>query len=194
MPRPDRTDEKRRELLPIVTATFADLGYRRASTAVLAERCAVQVNILYRLWPDKQAMFLAAIEHVFDNSLETWRALLDEANDPRTGARQLLRYEAEHLGEHGFYRILFAGLGETDDPEIIAALAQTFGRFVTFIRSQVAAHRGESGPGSRASAERAAWAFLGLGTAANIGRELNLLSPGQRSRLFTEVGDLILDG
>lgn len=194
MPRPDQTHEKRRELLPLVTATFAELGYRRASTAVLAQRCGVQVNILYRLWPDKQAMFLAAVEHVFDYSLATWRELLEQAGDPSEGARQLLRYEAEHLGEHGFYRILFAGLGETDDPAIIRALGETFGRFVSFIRSQVAAHRGAAGPGSRASAERAAWAFLGLGTAANIGRELGLLSPGQRSRLFTEIGELLLDG
>ena len=52
MPRPNQSDQRRRELLPVVTDAFAELGYRRTSTAELAERCNVRVNILYRLWPD----------------------------------------------------------------------------------------------------------------------------------------------
>ena len=56
MPRVSRLAEKRRELLPIVARAFADLGYRRTTTAALAGSCGVQENILYRLWPDKKAM------------------------------------------------------------------------------------------------------------------------------------------
>jgi AcrR family transcriptional regulator len=163
MPRPDRSDERRRELLPVVTAAFAELGYRRTSTAELAERCGVRVNILYRLWPDKKAMFVAAIQHVFECSLETWQLLVEDLDDPADAASELLRYEAKHLGEHGLYRILFAGLGETDDPEIKAALAETYGRFLAFIRTHVAAHRGVTSRGGGAPVDRAVWAILGLG-------------------------------
>lgn len=193
-PRPDQKDERRHELLPIVAATFADLGYRRTSTAELAERCGVRVNILYRLWPDKKTMFVASIEYVFDRSQQTWEELLAKGVDQRHAARELLRYEAQHLGEHGLYRILFAGLGETDDPEIKAALANTFARFVAFIRTQVAAHRGKSPRAGGASVDRAVWAILGLGTIANISRGLGLLDGKQRARLLAEMGDLILEG
>ena len=86
MPRPDRSQERRAELLPVVAAAFAELGYRRASTAELAERCGVRVNVLYRLWPDKRAMFVAAIHHVFDGSLATWEALLEESRAPPEAA------------------------------------------------------------------------------------------------------------
>lgn len=41
MPRPSRLPEKRRELLPTVARAFAELGYRRATTAELARRCGV---------------------------------------------------------------------------------------------------------------------------------------------------------
>jgi len=194
MPRPDRSDERRRELLPVVAAAFAELGYRRASTAELAERCDVRVNTLYRLWPDKQAMFVAAIHPVFERSLQTWQALLDGLDDDERGATELLRYEADHLGEHGLYRILFAGLGETDDPEIKAALAETYGSFLAFIRTQVAADRGTTPKGGGAPVDLAVWAILGLGTVANIGRELGLLTPRLRERLLTEMGGLILEG
>jgi AcrR family transcriptional regulator len=194
MPRPDRRNERRAELLPIVAAAFAELGYRRTSTAELAARCDVRENILYRLWPDKQAMFVASIEHVFECSLQTWETQLGKATDKRSAARRLLRYEAEHLGEHGLYRILFAGLGETDDQQIMSALAETYGRFVAFIRGHVAAHRGKPPRGGGVSVDRAVWAILGLGTIANIGRELDLLDDNQRGKLLSEMGDLILDG
>ena len=70
MPRPNRTAERRRELIPVIARAFTELGYRRSTTAELARRCEVQENILYRLWPDKRAMFIAAIEHMaFDESL-----------------------------------------------------------------------------------------------------------------------------
>ena len=190
MPRPDRSEERRRELLPVVAGCFVELGYRRASTAELAERCGVRVNILYRLWPDKKAMFLAAVEHVFDRSAERWEALLAELDDPAQGAAAVLRYEARHLGEEGLYRLLFTGLAETDDPEIRAALAATYGRFLAFFREQVALHRGE--PARAAAVEQAAWALLGLGTVANIGRELELLSDRKRAKLLREMGDRLL--
>jgi AcrR family transcriptional regulator len=194
MPRPDQSAERREQLLPVVAAAFAELGYRRASTAELAARCGVRENVLYRLWPDKKAMFVAAIHHVFERSLQTWQARLETVADPAHGAAALLRYEARHLGEHGLYRILFAGLGETDDDEIQAALAGTYADFVRFIRAQVLAHRGLSARDGVAEIDLAVWALLGLGTMANIGRELGLLSPRRRQRLLAELGDLILDG
>ena len=123
MPRRNQTNEKRRELLPIVARAFAERGYRRTTTAELAERCGVQENILYRLWPDKKAMFIAAIGYVYDLSVAIWSRLLKEADGKQTAAERLLAYEAEHLGEFGHSRIVFAGLSETDDPDIQAALA-----------------------------------------------------------------------
>jgi AcrR family transcriptional regulator len=194
MPRPDRSAERRDELLPVVAAAFAELGYRRTSTAELAERCGVRVNILYRLWPDKKAMFVASIRHVFERSLETWESLVADVGDAESAASEVLRYEARHMGEHGLYRILFAGLGETDDAEIKAALAETYGDFLAFIRTHVAAHRGATPRAGGTVVDLAVWAIMGLGTVANIGRELGLLSSRQRARLLSEMGDLILEG
>ena len=45
---------------------------------------------------------------------------------------------------------------------------------------------------SHAAAFRDAWALVGLGTVASIGRELDLLNDSQRRRLVAEIGRLIL--
>jgi AcrR family transcriptional regulator len=194
MPRPNQTTEKRRELLPTVTQTFAELGYRRTTTAELARRCGVQENILYRLWPDKKAMFIAAIQYVYDGSVDVWHKLLGAGDGERTPAERLLAYESTHHGEFGHYRIVFAGLSETDDPEIRQALADMYQRYQRFIRQQIAAHRAATDPGETPDAALAAWAVVGLGTVANIGRELGLFSDAQRRRLFAQVGRALLDG
>jgi AcrR family transcriptional regulator len=193
MPRRNQIAEKRRELLPIVARAFAELGYRRTTTAELAQRCGVQENILYRLWPDKKAMFIAAINHVYELSVGIWRRLLEEKRDGKTGAERLLEHEAGHHGEFGHYRIVFAGLSETDDPEIQAALARMYQRYQRFVREQVAAHQAVRRARARPDAALAAWALVGLGTVASIGRELGLLSDRQRRQLLARVGRLLLD-
>ena len=194
MPRPNRSAERRRELLPRIAQAFADSGYRRTTTAGLARRCGVQETVLYRLWPDKKAMFTACIDYIYQVSRSVWLSLLDQAPAGSSAAEHLLQYEAGHLGELGMYRIVFAGLSETDDPEIRRHLRLMYRRFQRFISVQVASHRRAAGAHARPGAEVAAWAIVGLGTVAYVGRELDLLSAGERALLIREAGRLLLEG
>ncbi|MFH1749063.1 MAG: TetR/AcrR family transcriptional regulator [Planctomycetota bacterium] len=193
MARPSQLVERRRELLPIVARTFAELGYRRTTTAELARRCDVQETILYRLWPDKKAMFIAAIGYVYDLSTEIWRKLLKDHNDGQTPAERLLNYESRHQGEFGYYRIVFAGLSEADDPDIRAALVRMYRRFQRWIEKQIADHR-DGTQATTPSPALAAWAVVGVGTVANILRELEIVGTNRRQDLIADVGRYLLDG
>ena len=193
MPRPNQIVEQRRALLPLVAKAFSDLGYRRATTAEIARYCAVRENILYRLWKDKKAMFIASIHYVYDLAVETWTK---EAT--RSGAgfsvTDVLEYEAKHLGEFGHFRMLFAGLGETNDPEIRTALAEIYREFFKFIRKRIAENRREGDLAVRVDAAVASWALIGIGTVSTLGKELDLMSPRTRKRLLKETGALLVDG
>ena len=137
MPRPNQTDEQRKKLLPIVCQVFSELGYRRTTTADLAERCGVRENILYRLWPDKKAMFLAAIDDIFQRRAEMWGRLLADNTAVDRVAERLVRYEAKHQGEFGFYRVVFTALAETDDADIRSALTGMYRRFQQLVKRHV---------------------------------------------------------
>ena len=176
-------------LLHIIAAAFAELGYHRATTAELARRCRVRENILYRLWPSKKAMFLAAIDHVYDSSMTAWMKLLAQPNH-EFPARKLLAYEAEHHGEFKLYRIVFAGLSETDDPETRAALGRMYRHFHQFIAQRIAS---DIPAASGRKADLAAWGVIGLGTVSNIIRELGLLAEDDRRDLFVRLGQVLLD-
>ena len=192
MPRPNQSSHRRRQLLPVVARTFAELGFRRTTTAELAQRCGVRENVLYRLWPEKKAMFIAAIEYVYELSATTWGRLLAEGDGKATVATRLLEYESTHHGEFGLYRIVFAGLSETDDPEIRDALAEMYRRYHRFIQRQIGAHRARGAAGATPDATLTAWAVIGLGTVAHIGRELGLLGDGKRKQLMAGVGRALL--
>ena len=191
MARPNRSAERQQEAVSTLAETFAELGYRRTTTAVLAERCGLTEVALYRLWPDKQAMFLAAIAHVGANTERVWDAIA-AAGGNGSAAERILKHEARHLGEFGFHRILFAGFSETDDPAIRAALRSVYERLLARIARHVGDHRGGTAARELPPAMLTAWALLGLGTATNLGRELGLLDERARNRLFAAIGAHLL--
>lgn len=193
MPRPSQLREKRQALLPIVARAFTELGYRRATTSQLARRCGVRENILYRLWPDKKAMFLAAIDFVYEFSERVWLDLLRDDAAPASAARRLLEFESQHHGEFGHYRIIFIGLAECDDADIRDALRRVFRRFHRFLEAQLVAQQRAAPAKRRRSSAMTAWAVIGLGTVANIGRELGLLDDRDRARLISELGAEFLE-
>ena len=194
MPRPSQIDEQRRRLLPVVQQTFCDLGYRRTTTAELAHRCEVRENILYRLWSDKKAMFLAAIDAMFEQRMATWSQLFSDKPNSHNAAEELIDHEAEHMGEFGFYRIVFTALGETDDPDIRDALVRMYGQFHRFACNQLRSDRRQQDDTASLSVNAAAWALIGLATVSNIIRELDLLSPAQRKQIFKAIGRQLLAG
>jgi len=197
MARPNRSNEKRAELMPIIALAFSELGYRKATTAELAARCGVQENILYRLWADKKAMFTASIDYLFDATLQQWEQLISESSANTSGpssAQRILAYDAEHRGEKGFYKITFAALSETDDEDVKDALRNMYSRFTQFIETQIAAHRAGREGESLPEPWVVTWAILGLATAADIGRETGLLSAPKRKALIEQAGRWLLDG
>lgn len=176
----------------MLARAFGELGYRRSTTAELARRCGVRENILYRHWPDKAAMFVAALDYVGDLSIGTWRRVLEGAASPDTAATELLAYEARHLGEFGNYRILFSALGDTDTPEIRRALRRVYRSFHRLIRDTLIG-KGTRARAAGADADHAAWAVIGLGTIATILGEIGLLSAAQREILIRRVGAAVIE-
>lgn len=194
MARPSQTQEQSKKLLPIVCQVFSELGYRRTTTAELAQRCDVRENILYRLWPDKKAMFLAAIEDIFQSRAEVWNQILTDHPAPEQAVERIIEYESHHQGEFGFYRIVFTALTETDDDDIRAALVGMYKSFHKLVCRQVAAGRASGDLESGLPTETAAWGLLGLATISNIIRELKLLPPRQRERMFAAVAKCLVSG
>ncbi|RMI47559.1 TetR/AcrR family transcriptional regulator [Actinomadura harenae] len=60
-------DERREQTIRAAMAEFARSGFDGTSTAAIAERVGVSQPYLFRLFPSKRALFLAAAERCFDD-------------------------------------------------------------------------------------------------------------------------------
>ncbi len=198
MSRPSKSEEHRRELLPLLTEVFCELGYRRATTAELAARCNVQENILYRLWPDKKAMFLAALDFLFWRRMDKWKAEIDKSRaksqTEESHALRLIELTGKDLGENGLYRIIFAALNETDDPDIKGALQRLYRRYHERLEDEIASHRKQSVVRRVSDDGDTAWALVGLVAFMNIALDLELMNGRKRKQLFSAIALQLING
>lgn len=193
MPRSSTAEERRRKLLPLLAAAFGSLGYRRATTAELASRCDVQENTLYRLWPDKKAMFLAALDFLVLRRMDKWKAVIDKTPPDESHAVRLIELTGKDLGENGLYRIIFAALNETDDPDIKHALQRLYLRYQNRIEEEIVRHRKLTGARMVAQDEEVAWALIALVSFMNIVLDLELMNGRKRQQLFSAIASQLLN-
>jgi AcrR family transcriptional regulator len=194
MSRPSKSEEHRRELLPLLAEVFSEFGYRRATTSELAARCGVQENILYRLWPDKKAMFLAALDFLFWRRMDKWKAEIDKSHTEESHTHRLVELTGKDLGENGLYRIIFAALNETDDPDIKAALQRLYRRYHERIEEEIAKHRKQSGVREVPEDGDTAWALIGMVAFMNIALDLELMNGRKRKQLFSAIAYQLING
>ena len=180
------------ELLPRVAEVFGELGYRRATTASIAESCGVQETILYRLWDDKKAMFLAAIDHLFTWRISRIRSVLEKVPENENPLDHLVDDVAGTLGDHGLQRIIYAALGELGDPEIRDGLRDMYRHNYDVIFNLLDNSPEAQCPPPPASLEDAPWAIMGLVTMMDLTSELDLLGPRQRKQVFKRLARALL--
>ena len=83
--RPEETDLRGRrckEILNAAVQLFADHGYAGTDTQLLADRLQVGKGTLYRYFPSKRALFLAAVDRVMRQLLERVNASIADITDP----------------------------------------------------------------------------------------------------------------
>lgn len=83
--------ERRESVVRAAIAEFAITGYHGTSTAAIARRVGVSQPYLFRLFPDKKAIFVAALER----SMEDTRLAFEAAADGAEGGEQALQAMAD---------------------------------------------------------------------------------------------------
>lgn len=194
MPRPPKSEDRRPELLPVLAAAFGELGYRRATTAELAERCQIQENILYRLWPDKKSIFIAALDYLFQRRMDKWKKELDKASSTKSRTGRLVELTSKDLGENGLYRVIFAALNETDDIEIKLVMQRLYQRYHAILEAELAAHRKLSDTSTLTQCGDSAWALISLVSFMNIAIDLELMEANERKRFFSAMAFKLIEG
>lgn len=92
---PDRfansTKETTQRLLDSAITVFGELGFKAATISEIARRCELTTGAVYARWPDKRALFVAAVERA---SAQRMEVLAGNAGAP---VDERLAMLAEHL-------------------------------------------------------------------------------------------------
>jgi AcrR family transcriptional regulator len=88
------------DLLEVAATVFARRGYRQTDVQEIADALGVGKASLYRRYPTKRALFLAAADHGMRSMRERVQAAADRERDPLAQVAAAIRAYLEHFDRH----------------------------------------------------------------------------------------------
>jgi AcrR family transcriptional regulator len=102
-------EERRTEVLQAAVAEFALHGLHGTSTEMIARRIGISQPYIFRLFPSKKALFLAAIDQCFDRVETAFRNAARESANPSESNRHAMASPVEarlHEMGHAYLRLM----------------------------------------------------------------------------------------
>ncbi len=187
-------DARQRQLLDVAIHVFAQAGYAGASTQAIAAAAGLSEPALYRHFPSKRALFLAAFDRASTELLDAWRAIAQESASPLDAIARIGVWYTDRLRARPDDLVLrYRSLGHTDDPELAGRVRANYRATLAFVRGlyEQAHARGLIEPS--ADPRALAWLFLAIGAALDQAQLLQLgdeLPP----EVMARIGSLIHSG
>lgn len=111
--------QRRLQLLEVAVRVFGQNGYAGASVEDIASEVGISAPALYRHYPSKKALYLAALAHSGDRMFDAWERTVAEASDALSAfARLGVLYQQMMRDEPHLLQMRFRALNATDDPQI----------------------------------------------------------------------------
>ncbi|MDN5896112.1 MAG: TetR family transcriptional regulator [Nocardioides sp.] len=170
IPQEERTRVMRQRLLEATVDCLVEVGFARTSTTLVSQRAGVSRGAQLHHFPTKNALVLAAVEHL---TLVRGSELKAAADALPTGARHtraVLRMLGDHFASPVFAAALELWVGARTDPALLESLApleQRVGRETHRMTVDLLGID-ESRPGNREFAQATLDLVRGLGLANTI--------------------------
>jgi AcrR family transcriptional regulator len=91
---------RREEILEAAAKLFAKHGYAEANTQTLADVLGVGKGTIYRYFPTKQELFLAAVERLLGQLERAVDQCMEQVDDPMEGMGRAIRAYLAFFAEH----------------------------------------------------------------------------------------------
>ena len=98
--KPDRNAERREEILEAATKLFAEHGYADTDTQLLADKLGVGKGTLYRYFPSKRELFLAAADRGMRKLCQYIDQSIAAIDDPPERIAEVVRSYLSFFADH----------------------------------------------------------------------------------------------
>jgi len=136
-PRPPRLPaaERRQQILAVALRVFARSGYVQASTAEIAAQAGISEPTIYRHFENKQALYLAVLEHTTSEFVGAWRQIAEAAPDPLTALSRMSTWYQQQLEVRPqMLELRFRSFAATEDPVIADAVREGYREVIDLVR------------------------------------------------------------
>ncbi len=129
-------EERRDAIVEAALPIFAEEGFRTASTLRIAEAAGISQAYLFKLFPTKVDLFLAACSLVRARLLERMSTAADAATPGEELAEMGCAYDELLAEEPDLLRLQIQSQAVSGEPEIAAAMQRTFRELYALARER----------------------------------------------------------
>jgi AcrR family transcriptional regulator len=176
-------EKRKRQIIESARAVFASQSYAKVGTADLAKAAGISEPALYRHFAGKKELFVATLRATAPRLLKVWEEISVDYEDPIETLWAIGVYYYDHLDSHSAnMKLQFRALSEADDPEIQAALRESFDGFVEFVADTLEEGKARGIVRRDVDSRMVAWQFLGIGLTLDVMHILGLTGEMDRAR------------
>jgi AcrR family transcriptional regulator len=169
--------ERRRALIETAIRVFAEGSYRGTTTAEIARAAGVSEPILYRHFASKRELYLAALDHVWNQARTMWEAALLGARDVGSGLEAMGRgHFSVRECKFQLSELWVQALSEAaEDPELRKHLRRHMREVHGFLVDVIRRGQADGSLARDRDPDAEAWLFLAGGVLGMVGRRIGLL-------------------
>jgi AcrR family transcriptional regulator len=169
--------DRRRHLVETALRLFTEGSYRGTTTAEIARTAGVSEPILYRHFASKRDLYLAALEHVWAKTRDSWERTLEASPDACAAVEAIgkghvsVRSPKLQLAE-----LWVQALSEaSEDAELKRHLRRHMREVHDFVADLVRRGQAEGAIAAERDPDAEAWIMLAGGILGMVGRRVGLL-------------------
>lgn len=131
-------DLRRETVIRSAVVVFAQAGYLGTPTSAVAEHAQISTAYVFKLFPRKQDLFVAAFESCCDQIITALEAGADraDAQTPEALLAAMGTAYAQLIADRSLMLLQVHAQSAASEPEIAAALRDGLGRIVTFVKTR----------------------------------------------------------
>lgn len=166
---------RREGILDAAIAVFARVGYRAAATAAIAAELGVSEPTLFRHFPTKRDLYLAALDRSAEVTMRQWRAIAAEAATPLAALLAMGQwYFAELQRDSQHLRLRFRSYAEAADEASAARARAHVGEAVAFVQALYEQARASGEIAADTDVQAHTWLFMAIGLLLDVTQLLGL--------------------
>jgi AcrR family transcriptional regulator len=177
--------ERRLHLIETAIRVFTEGSYRGTTTAEIARAAGISEPILYRHFASKRDLYLAALDHVWQQARTAWECCLTSAGDLSSGFAEMGRdHYAVRESKLKLAELWVQALSEAaEDPELRRHLRRHMREVHDFIADVIRRGQAEGVLNADRDPEAEAWIFVAGGFLGMVGRRVGLVDDEDVARI-----------